>query len=229
MKHLIIPSRYGSTRFPGKPLARICGVPMVVRTAQACMKAHGFDDVFVLTDHVGIYEACVIYSISCVLWEFGAVNGTDRIARWVVDRLPDDDIIINVQGDEPMMDVGIINRLLFHVEQKPGFVWTAVRKLLEPEKESRDVVKANVHVERIWEWSRNYTPGLEYVQLGVYGYTVKRLREYLDTAPTIEEQAEGLEQLRWNEPLACISVDYDGIAVDRPSDIARVEERIMAH
>ena len=225
MNHLIIPARYGSTRFPGKPLARICGVPMVVRTYQAVEKAIGFDQIFVLTDNVDIHMACLTYAVPVVLQEVEAANGTERIAKWAVGRFADDDIVVNVQGDEPMMDVGIVNRLRFNIEQKPELIWTVARTLREDEKDCRDVVKCNIYAERIWDWNRY--ENLEFAQLGLYAYTVKRLREYLEKAPTAEEQSEGLEQLRWGEPLACFVTEYNGIGVDRPEDVARVEERLM--
>ena len=230
MNHLIIPARYGSTRFPGKPLARICGVPMVVRTYQAVQKAQDFDQIFVLTDNVDIHMACLTYAVPVVLQEVEAANGTERIAKWAVDRFADDDIVVNVQGDEPMMDVGIVNRLRFNVEQRPGFVWTVARWVKIGESNNRDVVKCFRNFEgglSIESWSRDAKSCFDHVQLGIYAYTVKRLREYLEKPPTAEEQSEGLEQLRWGEPLACFTTEYDGIGVDRPDDIQKVEERLM--
>ena len=228
MNHLIIPARYGSTRFPGKPLARICGVPMVVRTYQAVQKAQDFDQIFVLTDNVDIHMACLTYAVPVVLQEVEAANGTERIARWAVGRFHDDDIVVNVQGDEPMMDVGIVNRLRENINRKPGFVWTVAREVSWHEIDKPDIVKCVFKNGECNFWTRGYDKKTGfYVQLGIYAYTVKRLREYLEKAPMAEEQSEGLEQLRWGEPLACFTTEYDGIGVDRPEDIQKVEERLM--
>ena len=138
----------------------------------------------------------------------------------------EDDVVVNVQGDEPLMVPEIPQRLLFNVQQRPERVWTAVRALKAEEKDDRDVVKCLARDGEIENWSRYWSPGYEWVQVGVYGYTVKRLREYMAKAPVEAETALGLEQLRWGEPLACFTTEYDGVGVDRPEHIALVEERL---
>lgn len=222
--YLIIPVRYDSKRFPGKALALINDLPMVVITYRAVEKAFGFDRVIVLTDSEKIHLECIGYGIDCVYQDVEAANGTERIAYYALNSLDDDDLVVNVQGDEPLMTADIPQRLLFNLSMKPGFVWTAVKKLDSPaDMMSQDVVKCSLEKGFISEFSRPYKSGLNWVHIGVYGYQVKRLHEYLEKKDTDYT----LEQLRWGEPLAGITVEYTGFGVDRPIDILRVQERFM--
>jgi CMP-2-keto-3-deoxyoctulosonic acid synthetase len=136
--------------------------------------------------------------------------------------------VVNVQGDEPLMDPAIPQRLLFNLKNKPGWVWTAVRKATETEWGNMDIVKCSVRDGLASDFSRLGSTGLDYVHIGVYGYSGKRLKEYLSMKPAVAERDFNLEQLRWREPLACIMVDYNGIGVDRPEHIKMVEERLKA-
>jgi 3-deoxy-manno-octulosonate cytidylyltransferase (CMP-KDO synthetase) len=227
MNVLVIPARWGSTRFPGKPLAEIGGEPMVVRVWKRVRQCAGFDDVFVATDSEEIAGCCEAFGIDWVMTGKDCRNGTERCAEFA-EGMQDGDLIVNVQGDEPLMEPAIPQRVLFNLQNKPDRVWTAVRDIREEEKDNNDVVKCWVENGEIRSFSRMYWSGQDHVHIGVYGYTVKKLREYVSKNPTGDEVWIGLEQLRWGEPLACVTVEYDGIGVDRPSDIQRVEGRISA-
>jgi 3-deoxy-manno-octulosonate cytidylyltransferase (CMP-KDO synthetase) len=199
---------------------------MAARTWMQCDQAQGFDQVTILTDSTLIHLEMLKYGCECIVQDVQATNGTERIAYYVRDRYDESDLVINVQGDEPLMDPGIPQRLLFNLENKPGFVWTAVRPVRRGELEAADVTKCRECNGFVNDWEREGKSWHNSVQIGVYGYTVGRLLEYLDRPQTDEEKRLGLEQLRWNEPLACITCDYRGIGVDRPEDIAKVEERL---
>jgi 3-deoxy-manno-octulosonate cytidylyltransferase (CMP-KDO synthetase) len=227
MNVLVIPARWGSTRFPGKPLAEIAGEPMVVRVWKRVRQCAGFDDVFVATDSEEIAGCCEAFGIDWVMTGKECRNGTERCAEFA-EGMQDGDLIVNVQGDEPLMEPVVVQRVLFNLQHRPEWVWTAVRKVRVGEDQLRDVVKCRVVDGRVLGYVREAEPLAKHVHIGVYGYSVKRLREYAAKAQTQDEVDAGLEQLRWREPLACVMVEYDGIGVDRPSDIQRVEGRISA-
>jgi 3-deoxy-manno-octulosonate cytidylyltransferase (CMP-KDO synthetase) len=226
---LVIPARWGSTRFPGKPLADIAGVPMVVRVWERVRQCAGFDRVVVATDDERVMACCHANGVDYETTSGDCRNGTERCAEFAhTAGLVDGDLVVNVQGDEPLMLPEIPQRILFNLKFKPERVWTAVRKVRGEEDVRRDVVKCWVQGGDIKEYTRMKTRWGRHVHVGVYGYSVKRLREYAAKKPSAAEIKEGLEQLRWREPLACITVEYDGIGVDRPSDIKRVEDRLSA-
>lgn len=230
MNLLLIPARYGSSRFPGKPLSLIAGKPMVWWVYEAVRGCSGFDCIAVVTDSYKIHDVCFRAGVESFIAGENARNGTERLIAFAqIMQLRESDIIINVQGDEPMMRADIPQRLLFNVMNKPDKVWTAIRPLRKGEKRDRDVVKCEVDNGEIYGWWRDWSPGLDWVQIGVYGYTVGKLREYMAKDPAEDELEQGLEQLRWGEPLACFTTHYDGIGVDRPEHIALVEERLKGH
>lgn len=229
MNVLLIPARYHSTRFPGKMLADVVGVPLVVRTYRQVMGCRGFNEVKVLTDDARIADACAVHGVPCAMTPAACRNGTERCAVYATDTLDDDDLVVNVQGDEPLMSPEIPNRLRFNLESAPGEVWTAARPLKTTEEMiSIDTVKCDPCNGRIADFTRTYIPGYDCAHVGVYAYSVARLREYLDKGETIDERVYKMEQLRWGEPLACIMVDYDGIGVDRPEHLKTVLERLRA-
>lgn len=231
MNYIIIPARYDSTRFPGKPLALINDLPMAVMTYRACQEAGGFDDVILLTNSKAIYDECNDYGINCELHEVEAENGTERIGLYAATCMDEDDLIVNVQCDEPLMTADIPQRLLFNLKNKPGMVWTAARYMRgTTDMTSQDVVKCEVKSGFIHpqDFSRTYMPGFDWVHVGVYAYSVGRLREYVERGSTVSERTYRMEQLRWQEPLAAITVSYNGVSVDRPEHIAMVEERLKA-
>ena len=230
MNLLVIPARWGSTRFPGKPLAMIGGLPMVVRTWRACRRAMVFDEVVVATDDVRVYDECQRSGCNSIMTG-ECRNGTERCAEAAIKGygLADDELVVNVQGDEPLMDPVIPQRVLMNLKLRPERVWTAVRDLKLGELENPNIVRLQVRNEKAWNFSRYDDLVSTHAHLGIYGYSVAKLREYSKKEPDLRETAEGLEQLRWSESLSCITVDYDGIGVDRAEDIARVEERLRSN
>jgi len=222
---LVIPARWGSTRFPGKPLALIKGVPMVVMVWGRVRGAKGFDRVVVGTDDDRVYDTCHRHEVDVVMTSEKCRNGTERCGEVAnILRMKDDDLVVNVQGDEPLMDVSIPQRLLFNLKMRPELVWTAVRKIREGEDGKKDVVKCQVRGGYVDLFTRKNVKWGRHVHVGVYGYSAERLRQYVKRTPREDELKYGLEQLRWRESLACISCDYRGVGVDRPADINKVEE-----
>jgi 3-deoxy-manno-octulosonate cytidylyltransferase (CMP-KDO synthetase) len=202
----------------------IKGVPMVVRVWGRVKEAKGFDRVVVAVDDERVFDSCQRHEVDVVMTSERARNGTERCGEVVnIIRMADDDLVVNVQGDEPLMDVSIPQRLLFNLGVKPDLVWTAVRRIREGEDGKKDVVKCQVRNGYIDWFTRRKTRWGRHVHIGVYGYSVKRLREYVKKGPKPDEERDGMEQMRWRESLACISCDYEGVGVDRPHDIEKVE------
>ena len=112
----IIPSRYGSSRFPGKPLADLAGKPLVAWVVEAVKKAKSLDDVIVATDDTRIVEAVEAYGGKAVMTPSELPSGTDRIAC-AAGAFADDDILVNIQGDEPLIDPSLIDRLVARLKE----------------------------------------------------------------------------------------------------------------
>ncbi|WP_293761322.1 3-deoxy-manno-octulosonate cytidylyltransferase [uncultured Aquitalea sp.] len=241
---VVIPARMASSRLPGKPLADIGGKPMVVRVAeQAAKSAAG--QVLVATDHPDILTACARYGIQAVMTRPDHASGTDRLAE-VVAAQPWDDgrIVVNVQGDEPLIDPALINRLA-RLMADSGVPMATVA---HPFHAAADMFNPNVvkvvldHVGRALYFSRApipyardafahdtnaLPPDLPVLRhIGMYAYQAGFLKTYSSLAPAPLETFEALEQLRvlWHgHAIMVATVDEAPAAgVDTPEDLERV-------
>lgn len=232
----VIPARYESSRLPGKPLLEIHGKPMIywvaMRVAQSTL-----DDYLVATDDKRIMATCENYNIPCLLTSIDCRNGTERVAE--TTKKIKADYYINVQGDEPLINVRAINQVrLYMIENKPkGFV-QAVSPLDETETEDPSIVKVAVSEDlRIIYLSRCPVPffqrqGQGHVQyircMGLYGYSGDFCRSYSGLTARSLERAEQIEQLRCLEyglPIEPILVEDEGISVDTCSDLEKIRLR----
>jgi 3-deoxy-manno-octulosonate cytidylyltransferase (CMP-KDO synthetase) len=244
----IIPSRFGSSRFPGKPLAVIAGKPLVAWVVEAVKKARGLDEVLVATDDGRIVEAVEKFGGKAVMTPSELPSGTDRIAcaaRGFLGRdFEDDDILVNVQGDEPLIDPALIERLAGKLKEDDRWsMATAVTPLKSSaDLAARSVVKvvldrddgalyfsrAAIPCDRDREPS---VPGSLYVRhLGIYAYRGGFLKRYIAEKPCELEQTEKLEQLRalWmGARIAVVRTEDDGVGVDTPEDAVRVEKLLL--
>ncbi len=237
----VIPSRWGSTRFPGKSLHPICGRALVLRVVDAVKKAKLLDEVIVATDDPRIAEA-VGNEAKVVMTRADHPSGTDRVAE--AAAAGDEDIVINIQGDEPMMDPAIIDTL---AEQMKNGTWemaTAACPIREMrDLEARTVVKVVTAADGgALYFSRLPIPcrrdgeallesGLYLRHLGIYAYRGAFLKRLVQEPPCALEQTESLEQLRalWlGGRIAVIRVEEEGIGVDRPEDVPVVESLMRA-
>ena len=224
---IIIPARYASTRFPGKPLQPILGKPMIQWVYEAAIKSDA-DDVYVATDD---------YRILDVVSEFGNViltgnhkTGTDRIIE-AVNALDDTyDYIINIQGDEPLITTKEINEIIKIRKSQPIQVVTCLSPIGKYEYKDRNVVKAYVSDDKILMFTRSplYNWGhLWFKHQGIYAFTNHALKLIEGLKEQTEnEKGENLEQLRWAD--AGFGFGYyvsvsPHVGVDRPSDIKLVE------
>jgi 3-deoxy-manno-octulosonate cytidylyltransferase (CMP-KDO synthetase) len=231
----VIPARYASTRFPGKPLADLGGKPMVVRVCERA-RASGADPVCVATDDARIADAVRAHGFEARLTRAGHASGTERIAEAVVQMgLSDEAIVVNVQGDEPLIAPQLIAKVAAVLEANPqASVATACHPIHDAaEFANPNVVKAvlNSKGEALY-FSRAAIPhprqgGTKALRhIGIYAYRVGFLKRYASLAPSPLEAAEQLEQLRvlWHGYRIAALIEEEAIApgVDTPADLQAV-------
>jgi 3-deoxy-manno-octulosonate cytidylyltransferase (CMP-KDO synthetase) len=238
----LIPARYASTRFPGKPLALIAGKPLIQHVVERCRKARSLSEIIVATDDARIADAARKFC-RVEMTRAGHPSGTDRIAEAAVRCQCD--AVMNIQGDEPLMDPAVIDAVARALENEE--MSTAAAPIGHPEElENPNVVKVVVNTAgRALYFSRRTIPYLREAasgsvseqlaafpflkHLGIYGYRRQTLLRLVQLPVSPLESAEKLEQLRALEngiQIAVVKVDYDGASVDVPEDVARVE-RLM--
>ncbi|MBJ6761294.1 3-deoxy-manno-octulosonate cytidylyltransferase [Myxococcaceae bacterium JPH2] len=235
----VIPARYASTRFPGKPLARIAGVPMIEHVWNRCREANAFDEVYVATDDARIRDVVEGFGGRAVMTSPDCATGTDRVAE-VARQRPDVDVWVNVQGDEPLVDPAALKLLAGLFTDDTVKMGTLVRPLEADEVDSPNVVKAVLsRSDDALYFSRAAIPFARepgtlvnrWGHIGLYGYRRDVLLRLATLPPTPLEETEKLEQLRALEhgiPIRCARVAWRTVAVDVPEDVARVEAVIRA-
>jgi 3-deoxy-manno-octulosonate cytidylyltransferase (CMP-KDO synthetase) len=240
----IIPARYASTRFPGKPLHPIAGQSLIQRVIQRCQLAKSLSEVIVATDDERIAAEAKRFC-RVELTRADHPSGSDRIAE-VAARCPGD-AVVNIQGDEPLIDPAVIDAVagaLASAEMSTAA--TPIKNFAE--YDNPNVVKVVTDVAgRALYFSRRTIPFLRdhasqsaaaqaaafpfLKHLGIYGYRREALLRLVKFPQSPLEEAERLEQLRALEngiPIAVVRVDYDSVGVDVPEDVARVERLLSA-
>lgn len=231
----VIPARYASTRLPGKPLADICGKPMIQRVYERAVKAKRPSKLLVATDHPTVFEAVQAFGGAAMMTSPDHATGTDRLAE-VAKAHEDVDIIINVQGDEPLIEPSIIDVLsdAFSVEPKLQMA-TLMTEMPEEEQRNPNNVKVVTDLKgnalyfsrSLLPYPRNASNLPVYKHIGIYAYRRDFLLSYAALAPTPLERAESLEQLRALEhgyKIKVIKTDFHFVGVDTPEDLKKVNE-----
>lgn len=235
----VIPSRWGSSRFPGKPLTPLCGRPLVVWVAEAAQRAKLLDSVIVATDDSRIADEVERNGFTAVMTPSQLPSGTDRIACAAGD-FADDDILVNIQGDEPLIAPELIDALVAKMKSESRWdMATAVVPIAtEEDLKATSVVKVvldredgALYFSRLpipcnRDAAADLSTGLYVRHLGIYAYRGAFLRSFVAEKPCELEQTEKLEQLRalWmGGRIAVIRTSEEGIGVDTPEDAARVE------
>ena len=213
---ILIPARYGSTRFLGKPLCMLDSVPMIKRVYDACSASK--IPTYVLTDDVRI--ASVFQNTSVIIDDTDYANGTERCAGAInLDYMKKYDQFINVQGDMPDVTLQMIERCVEWLKYYPiSTVWTDMPKEMQNNPDSVKMVRAGDQC--LW-FGRGMT-GYGHWHLGIYGYRRDALELYSDLEVTQEEEIEKLEQLRWLKSgwqIGCSSVYFKGIEINSPEDV----------
>lgn len=235
----IIPARYASTRFPGKPLIDINGKTMIQLVYEQALQSTKLDEVVVATDDERILMHVRAFGGRAILTSPDHQSGTDRCAE-VAEKLPGFDILINIQGDEPFIDPEQIDMLCTCFEAEGTELATLVKKIITSEElhnPNSPKVILNSNSEAIY-FSRTAIPYLRNIELqywinshtfykhiGIYGYRIGTLKTITKLAVSSLEKAEALEQLRWIENGYRIKVaitDIENQAVDTPDDLKKI-------
>ena len=238
-KIVIIPSRYGSSRFPGKPLALICGKPMIQWVYENVSRVDGIDGVYVATDDQRILEAVKSFGGKALMTAATHTCGTDRLAECAdILSLNEDDIVLNIQGDEPLIRPEMVQDLISIFEDESVYMGT-LKKRIETDEElnNPNVVKVinDVNGDAIYfsrytlPYERDGIHRTHYKHVGTYGYKVWFLKKYSTMPKTELEMAESLEQLRVIENGLKIRVketEWQTVGVDTPEQISLVEEQL---
>ncbi len=242
--YALIPSRFGSSRFPGKPLAVLAGKPLVVWVVEAVSRAKTPDAVVVATDDERIAEAVRKRGGTAVMTPSDLPSGTDRIAcaarAFLGGDFGDDDILVNVQGDEPLMSAKVLSQLIATMRESGAEMGTAAVPFSKTGRDPNDPNAVKVVIDRrgfALYFSRSLIPfprsgGVPVEPLlhwGLYAYRRDFLYEFVKWERGKLEACESLEQLRALENGAKISVIVTperSVGVDVPEDIAFVEKMI---
>lgn len=229
----VIPARFGSTRLPGKPLADIAGKPMIQRVYERVTNAKKPEVFIVATDDQRVYDAVQSFGGTVVMTDVNHPTGTDRLAE-VAQQYTDLDVIINVQGDEPMIDANLIDQLAELFESDDALqMATVATPLLEEEYDEPSAVKVILNKRNdAMYFSRSLIPyprhdfvNTPLKHIGIYAYRRQFLLDYAKMEPTAAEQTESLEQLRALEngfAIRVITTNKRFVGVDTPEDLARV-------
>jgi 3-deoxy-manno-octulosonate cytidylyltransferase (CMP-KDO synthetase) len=230
----VIPARYKSTRLEGKPLADIHGKPMVQHVYENARRATTLDRVVVATDDERIHQAVVAFGGQAMMTNPGHSCGTERVAETA--RRYNSGIIINIQGDEPLMDPIIIDECVRALRNHPGVGMSTVMKRIPEGAFDPSVVKvvcdlrgrALYFSRSLIPYPRFHTPEFAvFEHIGIYGYTRECLAHISQIPPSPLEKIEGLEQLRALEHGVAIQVvesAFTGelVSVDTPEDLEKV-------
>lgn len=240
---VIIPSRYGSTRFDGKPLAAICGKPMIQWVYERAMAADSVEHVHVATDDERIRKAVEAFGGRVVMTASSCRSGTDRVAE-AAERLglADNDVVINIQGDQPLVDPRCFDAVVKPFFEDADVKMSTLAYAIVDEREITDPKDVKVTFDNRGDalyFSRATIPhgrdgnsGYEiYKHLGVYAYTRAFLECFRNLPAGRLESIEKLEQLRAMEHghrIRVVVTPYDSPEVDLPADIRRIETKIKA-
>lgn len=238
---VIIPSRYKSSRFEGKPLAGICGKPMIQWVCQRAMAAQRVESVYVATDDERIREAVNAFGGNVFMTSSTCRSGTDRVAE-AAERLDlgSADVVVNIQGDQPLVDPRCFDTVVQPFYDDPSVKMSTLAYAIVSDRELTDPKDVKVTFDNNGDalyFSRATIPhdrdGIKgydtYKHLGVYAYTNDFLHCFRSLPPGKLEEVEKLEQLRALEHgyrIRVMITPYDSPEVDLPGDIQRIEEKI---
>ena len=238
---VVIPARLGSTRLPRKPLADIGGKPMVIRVAERAQQSLA-QSVVVATDSPEIQAACDEHRIECLLISADHPTGTDRIAEVAqLLKLPPDTLVVNVQGDEPLIPPELINQVAQTLADHSACAISTIAVPIEDDAEITNPNVVKVVLNRSGEAMYFSRAAIPFVRdsdtagkithlrhLGIYAYRADFLQAYTRLDPAPPEQAEALEQLRalWNGFRIAVhtATEAPPAGVDTPEDLERVRK-----
>ena len=229
----VVPARLNSVRLPRKILADLNGKPLIVHVMERALEAKSLDKVILAVDSEETIKTLEQYNFDMVLTSSDHVSGTDRIAE-VIDEIPDAEIIINIQGDEPLIEADVIDSLVDSFNDSTVNIATIVStKLTVSDLLNQNVVKAIVNeYQDAIEFKRNIFDleiGGVYRHVGIYGFRRESLIAFTRLDPSVREVESRLEQLRALDngmPIRATVTNYDSHSVDTQADLDKVA-RIM--
>lgn len=234
----VIPARYKSSRFPGKPLADICGKPMIWWVYQRGLQVKEIDSLYVATDDIRIFDVCKKHDMNVIMTSDKHNTGTERVGE-VAEKL-EGDLFINIQGDEPCIDPRMIQEVIDIFKDDPAVYFGSLRKeitdLQEINADSTVKVVTDCNDNALF-FSRNVIPSnvkdgkqaRVYRHVGIYAYSKEFLLKFIKMPQSELELGEGIEPLRAMENGYKIRVKetmFESIGVDLPEHIQKVEEKI---
>ncbi len=245
---IVIPARYASTRFPGKPLVRIAGISLIERVYRLCSKVDAQAKVIVATDDHRIKKHVLGFGGKVMITRKDHPSGTDRVAE-VARRFPCD-IVINVQGDEPLLDPSVIRKLGDLMAENPSLSMATLCHAITDKKDYFDPNVVKVVIDRNGNalyFSRSPIPNTSKFRIskarssqftacsylrhiGIYAYRKNFLLKYVRWPQSALEKMERLEQLRALERgirIRVLETNYPAIGVDVPKDVAKVEKILL--
>jgi 3-deoxy-manno-octulosonate cytidylyltransferase (CMP-KDO synthetase) len=239
----VIPARWGSTRFPGKPLVPISGKPLLQWVIEGARTSQRLKEIIVATDDERIAKLARDCGTRVVMTDSNLPTGTDRI--WQASRNLDAEVILNIQGDEPLIEGALLDRLVAPFEEDSELEMATLGRALDTESlESNQTAKIvlNHRGEALYfsrfpiPYSRigvaggsSQRPDAALKHIGIYGYRRGFLERFCAEPPTALEQFEGLEQLRalyMGARIKVVTVDHDSWGVDTPNDVEKIESII---
>jgi 3-deoxy-manno-octulosonate cytidylyltransferase (CMP-KDO synthetase) len=235
----IIPARWSSTRFPGKPLHPIANKPLLWHVWERCRRAKSLDSLIIATDDMRIAKAAFDWGAEVAMTSKNHQSGTDRIAE-VARKSPQFDLILNIQGDEPLVEPAVLDRFVeaLHSNPKIGIVTAAHPFSNAAEAASPHQVKVIVDLDGdalyfsryAIPFPRNRSVSIKYLRhQGIYGFRRKALLDFVKWKPTPLERAESLEQLRALEngvKVHVLLMKHGSPGVDTPADAKALERKL---
>ena len=237
---IIIPARYESTRFPGKPLIKLLGKPMIIWVAELANKVLDRQDIFIATDNNLIEELVLEHNFNCIRTNY-AITGTDRVA--LASKSLNYELFINIQGDEPLLDPEDIEKCINLKQENPDYVFNGFNIMSVEENFSSPNIPKLVTNEQndLIYISRALIPSQKNIinklqseykkQVCIYGFSRKELNSFYNYGRKSKlEQIEDIEILRFfelNTPIKMFQCRKGSLAVDIPEDVEKVEEILL--
>ena len=236
----VIPARYASSRFPGKALSLLDGRSMLEHVYERTSMARYLTSVVIATDDRRIYDEARKFGARVQMTQEDHSSGTDRVAE-VASAHETAEIVVNVQGDEPLIDPDVIDAAVLPLLEEPAIPMGTMKKKIEDRREVSDPNVVKVVTDRFENaiyFSRSTIPyprdggvSVAFKHIGLYVYRRDFLLRYSDLLVGPLEQAERLEQLRALEngfKIRVVETDYESLGVDTPADLARVQQLLNA-
>jgi 3-deoxy-manno-octulosonate cytidylyltransferase (CMP-KDO synthetase) len=237
----VIPARFKSTRFPGKPLVEILGIPMIIRVARIVENALGKENTYIATDDERIKNKVESFGYKVVMTSSKCLTGTDRVYQF--SKIIDSDIYINVQGDEPLLNYHDILKVAKIKEKYFDHVINCMCEISENENASSiNIPKVLINKESLLIYmSRQLIPGVKSLksevkpcflkQVCIYGFNKNDLEQFGKTSKkAVYEAFEDIEILRFFDlgiPIKMVQTDSSSLAVDVPHDVINVEKELL--